>query len=89
LRLKFLDPEIYLVEVGFAHANFYLRRFEVALSWANKSLPTSKYDLAMMAAMWNFAMLGRVEDAQMMQARRRQIRVVRTLSQIRLNISHY
>jgi TolB-like protein len=32
MRLNPLDPQIYLVEAGLASANFFLRRFEIALS---------------------------------------------------------
>ena len=42
MRLNPLDPQIYLVEGGLALANFFLRRFEVALSWATKSLARQK-----------------------------------------------
>jgi TolB-like protein/Flp pilus assembly protein TadD len=89
MRLNPLDPETYLVEVGLAHANFYLRRFEVALSWAMKSLARqTNYDVSMWAAQHSYAMLGRVEDAQMMLARRREARVIRTISQTRISLSH-
>jgi hypothetical protein len=36
MRLNPLDPQIYLLEMGLGWANFFLRRFEVALSWATK-----------------------------------------------------
>jgi TolB-like protein/class 3 adenylate cyclase len=42
MRLNPLDPEIYLVESGLGWANFFLRRFEVALSWATKALARQK-----------------------------------------------
>ena len=42
MRLNPLDPQIYFVEAGLALANFFLRRFEVALSWATKSLARQK-----------------------------------------------
>jgi hypothetical protein len=70
-------------------ALFYLRRFEVALSWAMKSLAhQTNFDLTMWAAQHSYAMLGRVEDAQMMLARRCEARVVRTISQTRISLSH-
>ncbi len=34
MRLNPLDPQIYQVECGLAWANFFLRRFEIGLSWA-------------------------------------------------------
>jgi tetratricopeptide (TPR) repeat protein len=42
MRLNPLDPEIYLVESGLAWAIFFLRRFDVALSWATKALARQK-----------------------------------------------
>jgi hypothetical protein len=43
----------------------------------------------MVAAMWSYAMLGRVDDAQMMLARRHEGRAVRTISQNRIQLSHW
>jgi len=42
MRLNPLDPQIHLVESALAHANFFLHRFEVALSWATKSMARRK-----------------------------------------------
>jgi TolB-like protein/class 3 adenylate cyclase len=73
MRLNPLDPEIYRAEAGLAVANFFLRRFEIALSWATKSLSRRKtYAAALRVAMQSYAMLGRIADAQMMQARMRE-----------------
>jgi hypothetical protein len=89
MRLNPLDPEIYSVEAGLAWANFFLRRFEVALSWATKSLARQKnYTLAMGVALLSYAMLGRIADAQMMLARRREAGDVFTISQIWKRSAH-
>jgi TolB-like protein len=81
MRLNPLDPEIYLVESGLGFANFFLRRFEVALSWATKALARQKnYVPAIATAMASYAMLGRIPDAQMMVARRREAGFVMTIS---------
>lgn len=42
MRLNPLDPQIYTVEHGLAIANFHLCRFDVALSWATKSMARQK-----------------------------------------------
>lgn len=85
MRLNPLDPDIYLVESGLAWANFFLRRFEVALSWATKALAHQKnYVPARAIATASYAMLGRIPDAQMMLARRR---VVMTISESRKRIA--
>jgi tetratricopeptide (TPR) repeat protein len=91
IRLNPLDPEIYLVEAGLAWANFYLRRFEVALSWATKSLARQKnYSAAIGIARASHAMLGRIADAQMMVARRREVGApMTTISQIRKLIANH
>jgi TolB-like protein/class 3 adenylate cyclase len=72
MRLNPLDPQIYYAEGGLALANFLLRRFEVALSWATKSLARQKnYVPGQMHAMVSYAMLGRIADAQIVLARLR------------------
>ena len=82
LRLNPLDPQIYYLEAGLAQANFYLRRFEVALSWATKSMAHHKknYVAPVRLAMASYAMLGRIADAQMMQARMRETGADLTIS---------
>src|SRR5262249_33724152 len=42
MRLNPLDPQIHHLEHGLAQANFFLRRFETALSWATKSMARQK-----------------------------------------------
>jgi hypothetical protein len=84
MRLSPLDPEIYLVEHGLAAANCFLRRFEIALSWDTKSLAHQKnYAPALRITMISYAMLGRIADAQMMQARMREAGVDMTISQLK------
>ena len=69
MRLNPLDPEIYSAEAGLSVANFFLRRFEIALSWATKSMARRKnYIPAVRVAMQSYAMLGRIADAQTMLA---------------------
>jgi tetratricopeptide (TPR) repeat protein len=88
MRLNPLDPSIFAVEAGLAWANFFLRRFEVALSWATKSLARQKnYAPATGIAMLSYAMLGRIADAQ---ARRREAGFpLMTISQIRKLLAHH
>jgi len=38
MRLNPLDPRNYAAENGLAMANFFLHRFEIALSWTTKSM---------------------------------------------------
>ena len=84
MRLNPLDPQIYLAEQGLACANFFLRRFEVALSWAIKALARhNNFAPAMMFAMISHAMLGNIADAQRMLARRIEAGYIETISQAR------
>ena len=72
MRLNPLDPEIFITEGGLAIANFFLRRFEIGLSWSTKSLARQmSYPPSLRSAMAGYAMLGRIADAQMMLARLR------------------
>jgi TolB-like protein/class 3 adenylate cyclase len=90
MRLNPLDPEIFKAECGLASNNFYLRRFEDALSWATKSVARQKhYSTAMTYAMFSYAMLGRIADAQVMLARLREAGFVMTISQMRERNSFY
>ena len=89
-RLNPLDPQIYLAEVGLATANFFLRRFEVALSWATKCLAHQEnFAPALSSAMVSYAMLGRIADAQMMLARRRAVGFIVTISEIRKRNAYF
>ena len=90
MRLNPLDPQIYLAEQGLATANFFLRRFEVALSWATKALARhNNFAPAMMFAMLSYAMLGNVADAQKMRARRIAAGFDETLSQNRKRNAYF
>ena len=91
MRLNPLDPQIYFADGGLALANFLLRRFEVALSWATKSLARQKnYVPGQRYAMMSYAMLGRIADAQIMLARLREAgNISMTISQIRKRIAHW
>jgi adenylate cyclase len=91
MRLNPLDPQTYLVEAGLGWANFFLRRFEVALSWVTKSMArNNNYGGAMSVAMISYAMLGRIADAQMMRARRLEAGFPSlTITQIRKRLAHY
>jgi TolB-like protein/class 3 adenylate cyclase/tetratricopeptide (TPR) repeat protein len=90
-RLNPLDPQIYLAEGGLAIANFLLRRFEAALSWASKSLARQKnYVSGQRYAMMSYAMLGRIADARIMLARLREAgNISMTISQARKRIAHW
>jgi TolB-like protein/class 3 adenylate cyclase len=84
MRLNPLDPEIHLMEQGLAASNFLLRRFEIALSWATKSLARQKnFAPALRIAMISYAMLGRIGEAQMIRARMREVDADMTISQIK------
>ena len=84
MRLNPLDPEINKSEFGMAQANFLLHRFEIAFSWASKSLARQKsYALVELYAMASLAMLGRVADAQ---AKLRASGITLTISRVRKRI---
>lgn len=88
-RLNPLDPLIHYLEHGLARANFFLRRFETALSWATKSMAHQKnHDPALAVSMMAYAMLGRVADAQMILARRREAGFDMTISQLRKRLAY-
>jgi len=90
MRLNPLDPQIYLTEAGLAYPNFFLRRFEIALSWATKALARQRnFGTAISIAIVSYAMLGRIADAQMMVARWREIGFVMTISEIRKWLGDY
>jgi tetratricopeptide (TPR) repeat protein len=72
MRLNPLDHRNLFTEHGLGSGNFFLRRFEIALSWATKSLARQKTPGAERLAMVSSAMLGRKADAEMMQARLRE-----------------
>src|SRR5262245_28072087 len=89
MRLNPLDPEIHKVEYGLALANFFLRRFEIASSWITKSLARQKnFAPAQRFALVSYAMLGRIADAQMMQARLREAGIDLTISQLKKRIPY-
>jgi TolB-like protein/class 3 adenylate cyclase len=84
MRLNPLDPRNYAAEAGLAIANFFLHRFEIALSWAIKSMARQKnYTVPIRFASASYAMLGRIVDAQTMYARLRHAGAEFTISQIR------
>ena len=69
MRLNPLDPRNYAAENGLAMANFFLHRFEIALSWATKSMARQKnYAPPLRFALASYAMLGRVADANALLA---------------------
>jgi adenylate cyclase len=70
MRLNPLDPRNYAAENGLAMANFFLHRFEIALSWAIKSMARQKnYAPPARFALASYAMLGRIDDANALLAR--------------------
>jgi TolB-like protein len=84
MRLNPLDPHRYSAEAGLAAANFFLHRFDIALSWATKALARKKtYATGERIAMVSYAMLGRIVDAQMMAARMRDTGSDMTISQMK------
>ena len=84
IRLNPLDVQIYMSEAGLAQANFFLHRFEVALSWVTKSLARqSNFATGLRIAMISNAMLGRIADAHLMQRRLREANINMTIAQFR------
>ncbi|THD65338.1 MAG: adenylate/guanylate cyclase domain-containing protein [Bradyrhizobium sp.] len=89
MRLNPLDPHTFQVECGLAFANFFLRRFEIALSWATKSLARqNSYGPGLRAAMACYAMLDRIADAQMMLARLRETGDDLTISRFKVRMPY-
>jgi adenylate cyclase len=88
IRLNPLDPQIYLAETGLGWANFFLRRFDVALSWVARPV-LKKHGIAVAVAMVSYAMLGRIADAEVMLARRREAGTPMTITQIRKRNKHW
>jgi adenylate cyclase len=85
MRLNPLDPQIHFVESGLAYANFFLRRFEIALSWATKSLARqNNHGPTLGIAMASYAMLDRITDAHIMMVRRHEAGWVPTISRNKL-----
>jgi tetratricopeptide (TPR) repeat protein len=85
MRLNPLDPRNYAAEHGLSMANFFLHRFEIALSWATKSMARqNNYAPAVRFALASYAMLGRIADAQAMYDRLRHAGAELTISQIRM-----
>jgi len=84
MRLNPLDfRNLITSEAGLAAANFCLHRFEIALSWATKSLSRyENYAVALRCATASCAMLGRVADVQTMLARMREAGVLMTITQL-------
>jgi tetratricopeptide (TPR) repeat protein len=84
MRLNPLDPRNYAAENGLAMANFFLHRFEIALSWATKSMARQQnYAPPVRIALVSYAMLGRIADAKTMYDRVRHAGVELTISKIR------
>lgn len=84
MRLNPLDPQIYIAEHGLAVANFHLHRFDIALSWATKSMARQKnYVPPVRFAMMCYAMLGHIDEAHVMRARLRELGADMTLSQLK------
>jgi adenylate cyclase len=70
MRLNPLDPRNYAAEHGLAMANFFLHRFEIALSCAIRSMARQKnYAPPVRFALASYAMLGRIDDANALLAR--------------------
>ena len=70
MRLNPLDPRNYAAELGLAMASFFLHRFEIALSWAIRSMARQKnYAPPVRFALVSYAMLGRIDDANALLAR--------------------
>ena len=84
MRLNPLDPQTFRVEHGLAMANFFMHRFEIALSWETKSVAHQRnFGPSLRWAMFSYAMLDRIADAQMMRARLREAGADMTISQIK------
>jgi hypothetical protein len=72
------------LEFGLAVANFHLERFDVALSWATKSLARQKnYAPIVRYAMMAYAMLDRIADAQKMRKRLHELGADMSVSELK------
>ena len=85
MQLNPLDPvNVSGAEAGLAAANFFLHRYEIALSWVTKSISRDENNgVALRFAVAIYAMLGRVADVQTMRVRMREAGVaLMTISQL-------
>ena len=74
MRLSPLDPLIFLAQGGMAWAHFVAARYDEASSWAEKAVrEQANYASGMRMAAASHALAGRLEEAQKVMARLRQI----------------
>ncbi len=74
MRLSPLDPEMFRMQTGTAFAHLLAERYEVAASWAERSvrdLPSFLFAVSIIAA--SYALAGRVSQAQRAMARLREL----------------
>ena len=89
IRLNPLDPQVFNTECGLANANFFLRRFEIGLLWATKSLARQEsYPPALRTAMACYAMLGHIADAEKMRTRMREAGDDLTISRAKVRMPY-
>jgi TolB-like protein/class 3 adenylate cyclase len=84
MRLSPLDPLTFLAEGGIAWAHFFAARYDEMAQWAEKAVqerPTYVQGMRMAAA--GYALAGRLEEAQKMMARVRQINPELRISELK------
>ena len=87
MRLNPVDPTIFGMQEGTAHAHFFAGRYDEALSWAKmalRELPDSHAALRIAAA--SCALVGRVEEAKSLTARLLQIDPALRVSSLLQNV---
>jgi TolB-like protein len=83
MRLSPLDPVIFAARIGTACAHFFAGRYDEASSWAEQvlrekpKLPPAVHEEALCVAAASNALGGRLEDAQKVMARLREIDALR------------
>ena len=89
MRLSPLDPLIFAARIGTACAHFFAGRYDEASSWAEQvlrekpKLPPAVHEEALCVAAASNALGGRLEDAQKVMARLREIDATLRVSDLR------
>jgi adenylate cyclase len=84
MRLSPLDPHIVRMQAATAHAHFFAGRYDMASSWAGTALRDRPNDnIALRIAVASNALAGRLEQAQKVLARLRQVDPALRVSNLR------
>jgi adenylate cyclase len=83
-RLSPLDPQTYLFVAGIAFAYLYMRRFEEAIEWADRSLNREpNFTPVLRVKLVACAQLGRVEEARQCRRRVDELQPGLTIAQVK------